>query len=173
MLENIDEWVLFEGSDDEETNDSSFESNKHSGERVDENAHRFEIRTSTILPVWELIETKEGKIAIEQGEKIVETYADKHAEDIDPIWFLLVFLDCFPNRQGLLAKKVQVKRWLSYLIQVDGSLFQSNCFVCAVGDQIMRHGVNLAAHVQFKTSPILFKQANKASNEHITRATRM
>jgi hypothetical protein len=43
-------------------------------------------------------------------------YADKPAEDIDPLWFLLVFSDCFPNAQGLLAEKVSVKRWLSYLI---------------------------------------------------------
>ena len=89
------------------------------------------------------------------------TYADKHAVDIDPLWFLLVFLDCFQNGQGLPTKKVSVKRWLSYLIQIDGSPFQSNAFVCADGDWIMRHGVNLAAHLQFKTSPKLCEQANK------------
>ena len=33
----------------------------------------------------------------------------------------------------------------------------------------MRHGVNLAAHLQFKTSPKLFEQANKATNKHIKR----
>ena len=37
----------------------------------------------------------------------------------------------------------------------------------------MRHGVNLAAHLQFKTSPKLFKQANKATNEHIKRAAQI
>jgi hypothetical protein len=37
----------------------------------------------------------------------------------------------------------------------------------------MRHGVNLAAHLQFKTSPILFEQANKATNEHIKRAAQI
>jgi hypothetical protein len=34
----------------------------------------------------------------------------------------------------------------------------------------MRHGYNLAAHLQFKTSPKLFEQANNATNEHIKRA---
>ncbi len=78
--------------------------------------------------------------------------------------------DCFPNGQGLLiAKKVSVKRWISYLIQIDGCPFQSNAFVCGAGAEIMRHGVNLAAYLQFKTSPKLFEQANKASNEHIKR----
>jgi hypothetical protein len=65
---------------------------------------------------------------------------------------------------------MSVKRWLSYLILIDGSPFQSNVFVCATGDTIMRYGVNLAAHLQFKTSPKLFEQANKATNEHIKRA---
>jgi hypothetical protein len=37
----------------------------------------------------------------------------------------------------------------------------------------MRHGVNLAAHLQFKTSPKLCEQANKATNEHIKRATQI
>ena len=37
----------------------------------------------------------------------------------------------------------------------------------------MRHGVNLAAHLQFKTSPKLFEQANKATNEHIKRAAQI
>ncbi len=84
-----------------------------------------------------------------------------------------MFQDCFPNCQGFHAEKVSVKRWLSYLIQIDGSPFQSNAFVCVVGDWIMRHGVNLAAHLQFKTSPIFFEQANKATNEHIKRAARI
>ena len=79
-------------------------------------------------------ETDEDEIAIEQGKKIVATYADKLAEDIDPLWFLLVFPDCFPNGQGLPTEKVSVKRWLSYLVQIDGSPFQSNVFVCVAGD---------------------------------------
>jgi hypothetical protein len=34
----------------------------------------------------------------------------------------------------------------------------------------MRHGVHLAAHLHFKSSPKLCEQANKATNEHIKRA---
>ena len=68
---------------------------------------------------------------------------------------------------------MSVKRWLSYRIQIDGSPFQSNTFVCAAGDWIMRHGVNLAAHLQFKTSATLLEQANKATNEHIKRAAQI
>jgi len=101
------------------------------------------------------------------------TYADKHAEDIDPLWFLLVFRDCFPNAHGLPTEKVSVKRWLSYLIQIDGSPFQSNAFVCVVGDWIVRHGVYLAAHLQFKSSPKLFEQGNKATNEYIKHAAQI
>ncbi len=37
----------------------------------------------------------------------------------------------------------------------------------------MHDGVNLAARLQFKTSPKLFEQANKATNEHIKRATQI
>ena len=37
----------------------------------------------------------------------------------------------------------------------------------------MRHGVNSAAHLQFKTSPKLFEQANKVNNEHIKRASQI
>ncbi len=47
------------------------------------------------------------------------TYAGKHAEDTDPLWFLLVFPDCFPKGQGLPVEKVSVKRWLSYIIQIE------------------------------------------------------
>ena len=61
-------------------------------------------------------------------------YVDKHAEDIDLLWFLLVFLDCFQNEEGLLEKKISAKRWLSYLIQIDGSPFQSNAYVCVASD---------------------------------------
>ncbi len=101
------------------------------------------------------------------------TYADKPAEDIDPLWFLLVFPSCFLNGQGLPATKVSAKRWLSYLIHFDGSQLQLNGFVCAVGDWITRHGFNLSVHLQFKTSPKLFEQANKATNDHIKRAAQI
>jgi len=37
----------------------------------------------------------------------------------------------------------------------------------------MRHGVNLATHLQFKTSPNLFEQVIKATNEHIKRAAQI
>ncbi len=37
----------------------------------------------------------------------------------------------------------------------------------------MRHGANFAAHLQLKTSPNLFEQANKATIQHIKRATRI
>ena len=84
--------------------------------------------------------------------------------------FFIVFPHCFPNGQGLPEKKVPVKRWLSYLIKIRGRTFQSNDFVCVVGGYIMRHGVNLEARLQFKTSPKIFEQANKATNEYIKRA---
>jgi hypothetical protein len=35
----------------------------------------------------------------------------------------------------------------------------------------MHRGVNLAAHLQFKTSPKLVEQATKATNKHIKCAT--
>ncbi len=37
----------------------------------------------------------------------------------------------------------------------------------------MRHKVNLATHLQLKTSPKLFEQANKATIEHIKRAAQI
>ena len=84
-----------------------------------------------------------------------------------------MFPDYFSNGQGLLAEKVSDKRWLSYLIQIDGSPFQSNTFLCAASDWIIRHGGNWAAHLQLKTSLKLFEQANKATNEHIKRAAQI
>ena len=124
-LEDSDEWALSEDSDgldsdDEESNDSSFESDDYSGEVAEHNVPRFDIQSNSNLRVAERNETNDDEIAIEQGEKIVATYSDKPAEDIDPLWFLLVFPDCFPNGQGLPVEKVSVKRWLSYLIQIDG-----------------------------------------------------
>ena len=155
-LEDSDEWILSDDSvsldsDNEIINDSDHESDEHSVEVAEQNVDRVEIQPDSNVPVWERIETIEDEIAIEQGKKLVATYSDKPAEDIDPLWFLLVFPDCFPNAQGLAGNNVSVKRWLSYLIQIDGSRFQSNAFVCAADDCIMRHGVNLAAHLQFKT----------------------
>ena len=108
-------------SDDEESNDSSFESDEHNGEVAEDNVSRFEIQIDSDFRVAERNETDDDEIAIEQGEKIVATYEDKPAEDIDPLWFFLVFPDCFPNDQGLPVEKVLVKRWLPHLIQIDGS----------------------------------------------------
>ena len=111
-LEDSDEceWEIFEDSDgldsdDEESSDSCFESDEDSREIVEENANRFEIRTKSNLPNWERIETRENKIVIEQGKNLVATYADKLAEDVDPLWFLLVFPDCFPNGQETACEK--------------------------------------------------------------------
>ena len=72
-LENSDEWALSEDSDgldsdDEDMNDSGFESDENSDERVEENVNRCEIHTDSNLPYWEHIETKEENIAIEQGK---------------------------------------------------------------------------------------------------------
>jgi hypothetical protein len=64
----------------------------------------------------------------------VATYIVRRAEDIDHLWFLLFFPNCFPNGQGLPANKVSVKRWISYLIQIDGNPIQSNAFVCVASD---------------------------------------
>ena len=54
------------------------------------------------------------------------TYADKLVEYIDPLWFLLVFPECFPNEHKLHDKKVSIEICFSFLIQIDGSPFQSN-----------------------------------------------
>jgi hypothetical protein len=43
----------------------------------------------------------------------VATYADKHAEDIDPLWFLLVFPDCFPNENELVETASKKQKTLS------------------------------------------------------------
>ena len=99
-----------EDSDDQESNDSSFESDNHDGEVAKHNVHCFEIQINSNLRVAERNETHDDEIAIEQGKKIVATYANKPAEDINPLWFFLVSPDCFPNAQGLLAERVSVKR---------------------------------------------------------------
>jgi hypothetical protein len=103
-LENSDEWLLSKDSDvldsDDEktTSDSGYEFDEESAGIVRNNVNRFEIHTNSNMSVWKRIETKDDKIAI---EKLVATYADKPAKDIDPLSFLLLFLDCFPNEQGL------------------------------------------------------------------------
>jgi hypothetical protein len=133
-LQDSDEWILSDNSvsldsDDEIINDSDHESDEHSVEVAEQNVDRVEIQPDSNVPVWKRTETIEDEIAIEQGKKLVATYSDKSAEDIDPLWFLLVFADCFPNAQGLAGNNVYVKRWLSYLIQIDGSrLFSIKCF---------------------------------------------
>ena len=91
-LEDSDEWALSEDSDgldsdDEESNFSSFESDEHSGEVAKHNVPRFEIQSNSNSRVAERNENDDDEIAIEQGEKIVATYADKPAEDIDPQCF--------------------------------------------------------------------------------------
>jgi len=72
-LEDSDEWVLIDDSDeldndDEESNDSSFESDEYSGELAEHNVTRFEIQSDTNLRVAELKETDDDEIAIEQGK---------------------------------------------------------------------------------------------------------
>ena len=110
-------------------------------------------------PAWMQAETPEEKIALEKGKKLVEMYDNTPLEDLDPAWFLLVFLDHFPNGTGLPPPGVSIRAWLRYLIQIDGSLFQLAPFLCAAGDWILRHEVNLAAYLQFKVSPSKFARA--------------
>ncbi len=97
-LEDRDEWAISEDSDgldsdDEESNFSSFESDEHNGEVAEYDVSRFEIQSDSNLRVAECNETDDDEITIEQWKKLVATYADKPAEDIDPLWFLLVFPD--------------------------------------------------------------------------------
>ena len=63
-LEDNDKWLLFEDnngldSDDEETNDSDFESDEDIGRRVEQSVNRFEIHNDSNLSAWERIETNE------------------------------------------------------------------------------------------------------------------
>ena len=63
------------------------------------------------MRVEERNETDDDEIAIEQGKSCVATYADKPAEDIDSLWFLLVFPDCFSPFQmakDFLSKKCRL-----------------------------------------------------------------
>ncbi len=66
---------------------------------AEHDVNRFEIQNDSNLRVAECNASDEDEIAIQQGETIVATYVDKPAEDVDPLWFLLVFPDCFPNGQ--------------------------------------------------------------------------
>ncbi len=75
---------------------------------VEHNVNRFEIQTDSNLRVAERNESDDDEIAIEQGKKLVATYVDILAEDIDPLWFLPLFPDCFPNGQGLPAEKCRL-----------------------------------------------------------------
>ena len=72
-------------NDDEESNDSSFESDEHNGEVAEHNVNRFEIQTDSNLLVSGRNGTDDDEIEIEKGESKVATYVDKPAEDIDPI----------------------------------------------------------------------------------------
>ena len=56
-------------SDEEESNDSSFESDEHSDEVAEHNATRFEIQSDSNLRVAERNETDDDEIAIEKGKK--------------------------------------------------------------------------------------------------------
>ena len=78
-LEESDEWALSEDSagldsDDEESNDSSFESDDYSGEVAEHNVPRFDIQSNSNLRVAERNETDDDEIVIEQGKKLVATY---------------------------------------------------------------------------------------------------
>jgi len=46
-------------------------------------------------------------------------------------------------------------------------------FICVVGVWIMRHGVNLVTHLQFKTLPKLFEHVKKSNNKYVKRATQI
>ena len=65
-LEDSDEWALSEDSngldsDDEERNDSSFESDEHDGEVADYNVTRFKIQSNSNLRVAERRKKEEEK----------------------------------------------------------------------------------------------------------------
>ena len=120
-------------------------------------------------PAWMQAETPAEQIALEKGKRLVEMFDNTPLEDLDPIWFLIVFLDHFPNGTGLPPPGVSIRAWLRYLIKIDGSLFQLAPFLCAAGDWILRHEVNLAAYLQFKVSPGKFARAALAEVEDARR----
>ena len=121
-------------------------------------------------PSWQQYSNAAEKAAVERGEQLVMTYGDDPIDDIDPRWFYLVLPDHFPNGQGAPPPGMSVRRWWRILIERHKSKFQEAVFVCAVGDQGLRHGVNLAAHLQFKASPDQFHTANQATADHIKRS---
>lgn len=114
-------------------------------------------------------ETQGERLGIERGKKLVMIFENTPLEDIDPAWFLLVFFDYFPNGRGLPPPGVSVLAWLKYLIRIDGSWFQSDEFICAVGDWLLRHEVNLSAWLQFKVAAADFNEAMLAEEEDVTR----
>ena len=122
---------------------------------------------------WEQYSDEEQEEAVEHGKKLVMRYGDQPVEDLDAQWFLMVFLDHFPNCQGLPPPGVSIKRWLKHLVLRHGSLFQRADFVCAAGDWLLRHGVNLAAFLQFKSSPDQFHMANRATSEDVERTAKL
>ena len=122
---------------------------------------------------WEQYSDEEQEEAVEHGKKLVLRYGDQPVQDLEALWFLMVFFDHFPNCQGLPPPGVSIKRWLRHLILRHGSLFQRARFVCAAGDWLLRHGVNLAAFLQFKSSPEQFQMANQATSENVKRAAEL
>ena len=122
---------------------------------------------------WEQYSDEEQEEAVEHGKKLVMRYDDQPVEDLDARWFLMVFLDHFPNCQGLPPPGVSIKRWLKHLVLRHDSLFQRADFVCGAGDWLLRHGVNLAAFLQFKSSPDQFHMANRATSEDVERTAKL
>lgn len=122
---------------------------------------------------WEQYSDEEQEEAVEHGKKLVLRYGDQPVQDLEALWFLMIFFDHFPNCQGLPPPGVSIKRWLRHLILRHGSLFQRARFVCAAGDWLLRHGVNLAAFLQFKSSPEQFQMANQATSENVKRAAEL
>ena len=122
------------------------------------------------IPEWEQYSDEEEEEAVEYGKKLVMRFGDQPIADLDARWFMMIFPEFFPNCQGLPPPGVSIKRWLKHLVLRDGSMFQRAAFVCAVGDWMLRHGVNLAAYLQFKSSPEQFYTANQATPENVKRA---
>ena len=121
-------------------------------------------------PAWtKHPENEEERIAIERGKKLVMMFEDTPLQDIDPAWFLMTFPDHFPNGRGLPPERVSVIAWIKWLINIDGSLFQLDEFICAVGDWLLRHEVNLKAWLQFKVAPADFNRAQLAEEEDVIR----